>query len=166
MGFTYTKFELSNSGEFAMTTLGATGILAGIGAVGDIAQMHEQQEAELAQENRLDLKSKERQLQYNQKISQNYHHLREVLGKQEAAASSRGYQLSSPSFNAIQRHTMGEAAKKRHNMSLENQINQANINMERHNARNKLRQQDIASSFNLIKNAGATIEKLPTLGSD
>lgn len=140
--------------------------LAGLSAVSKIAESSQEEQAAQAQQERLSLQASQEKLKHNQQTIKNYDNLQKMLSKQEAVASTRGYKLTSPSFNAIQTHSMNIASKHQRNMNTAHAINMANIDMERHNVQNKLGSQLFGNAIGMGKDWAELAGGLPTFSGD
>ena len=101
--------------------------LAAVGVVAEGFQAKEQTKGAEREEEALNLEGKEKTIEMQQKQLSNYDVMEKTLDTQTAQAAARGFTLSSPSFNAIQRNTMNVAAKESKNIDLEEDINKSNI---------------------------------------
>ncbi len=107
-----------------------------------------QVQAAEGKEKQLDLQAKQNELQYQQKTLSNLDNLNKVIQQQTAQMTTRGVAFSSPSFNAVQRNTENIAAKQQKNLTIEKNLSDTAIDIEKRNVRNSLYSQlfgDVAS---------------------
>jgi len=109
---------------------GATIGLAVAGAAEDYS-------GEQSQENALTVEGKQSMIEYQQKSLANYDMIENVIDAQTAAATTRGYTLSSPSFDATQIGTYNKGAQASQNIQTEEDISQDNIATEKQNVRDQ-----------------------------
>ncbi len=95
-------------------------------------------QAAKAQENQLDLQTKQNELQYQQQTLSNLDSLDKVIQKQTAQMTTRGVAFSSPSFNAVQRNTENIAAKQQKNLDIQKTFLDANTAIEKRNVKYSL----------------------------
>lgn len=142
----------------------ATIALGAMSVASEVGQASKEQQAAQAEQERLELQAQQEKLKHNQQMIKNYDNLQKMIGKQEAAASARGYKLSSPSFNAMQLHSMQIASKHQQNMNTRHAINMANIDMERHNVQNKLSSQLFGNAISIGKDWAELAGGMPSFG--
>lgn len=95
-------------------------------------------QAAKAQENALDLQAKQNEMLYQQQTLSNLDSLDKVIQHQTAQMTTRGVAFSSPSFNAIQRHTENIAARQQKNLDIQKNILDQNVEIEKRNVRDSL----------------------------
>jgi hypothetical protein len=100
-------------------------------AIGKGISQHNEEEDKIEQ---INTQAKETKLQYIQKTVGNYDTIERLLATQTAQATVRGYDLSSPSFNAIQRNSYGVAARTQKNLDTELSISELNDKIEKQSA--------------------------------
>ena len=121
-------------------------------------------EAASASEKRqaLDLQAKALELETQQKTLGNYDVMEKVIAAQQAHMTTTGAAFSSPSFNAIQRHTVNTAAKQAKNIEIEGELAQRNLEYEKKNVKNTLFAQLFGNASELGMAAANFSSKLPT----
>ncbi|RDH39885.1 MAG: hypothetical protein CFE62_006670 [Candidatus Aquirickettsiella gammari] len=97
-----------------------------------------QVQAAKAQENQLDLQAKANEVKYQQDMLSHMNNLDHVLQTQTVEMSTRGVAFSSPSFNAVQRHTENIAAKQKKSLDLSKSLFDNQIAIEKSNVKNTL----------------------------
>ena len=97
-----------------------------------------QVQAAKAQENQLDLQAKANEVKYQQDMLSHMNNLDHVLQTQTVEMSTRGVAFSSPSFNAVQRHTENIAAKPKQSLDLSKSLFDNQIAIEKSNVKNTL----------------------------
>ena len=97
-----------------------------------------QVQAAKAQENQLDLQAKANEVKYQQDMLSHMNNLDHVLQTQTVEMSTRGVAFSSPSFNAVQRHTENIAAKQKKSLDLSKSLFESQIAIEKSNVKNTL----------------------------
>jgi hypothetical protein len=113
-------------------------ITASIAGAAEISKAGTEMAAVSAEEKALDLQSEQSTLKFQQKQLNNYDTMDKVIKAQIARATVRGFSMSSPSFNAIQRNTLNVGAKEAKNLDIEQDLEQSNIETEKENVRRKL----------------------------
>lgn len=142
--------------EAAAIVLATVAVGAEVGkSVFDIGAAGERERA-------LDLQAKQLQLQTQQKTLQNYDVMEKVLDAQIAHMTVTGTAFSSPSFNAIQRATLNIGAKRQKNITIEGELAQENIEIEKENVRNSLYAQLFGNAATAATSAFSIYSKIPT----
>src|SRR5688500_14906888 len=126
-----TMATIQDASEAAQAVGGAASIALTLGQMGD------ERQAAKSDLKTLDLQSQQSQIQYMQKMLGNDDLMQKVMDKQLVQASARGLNLSSPSFNAIQRATYNTGAKQAQNIQSEENISQMNIQVEKANTKRR-----------------------------
>ncbi|MBX4189684.1 hypothetical protein KW791_00080 [Candidatus Parcubacteria bacterium] len=139
-------------------------VLAGVAAASKAGQMVAETQAAKQKEDALDLQSRQQTLVYQQKTLSNYDVMEKVLDAQTAAMTTRGVGFESPSFNAIQRATYNVGAKKQRNLDIEEDLGQANIDLEKDNVKKTLHAQLFGDASSLAISALAFGRNMPTQG--
>ena len=91
----------------------------------------------------LNLQSKQKEIQYNQKRLQTLNILDNVIQHQQAQTTVRGTSFNSASFNAIQRNTENIASEELSNQNMQKSLFDRNIQVEK----NKVNQTLFAQLF-------------------
>lgn len=138
--------------------------LAAVGVVAEGFQAKEQAKGAAREEEALNLEGKEKTIEMQQKQLSNYDVMEKTLDTQTAQAAARGFTLSSPSFNAIQRNTMNVAAKEAKNIDLEQDLNNANVDIEQKNIRDTLHAQFFSDISQAALMGSNIASKFPTEG--
>lgn len=118
-----------------------------------------------AKEDALALQAKQQTLQYQQKKISNLDMLDNITQQQIAQATTRGYTLESPSFNAIQRNTFNVAARTSKNLDIEESILDRNNAIERANVKRTLYAQLFGDVVDTAKMGADIYGKMPSLES-
>ena len=113
-------------------------VMATVAVGAEVGKSVFQANAASEQEKALDLDAQQKQIETQQKTLSNYDVMTKVLDAQMAHQTLTGTAFSSPSFNAIQRNTLNIGAKKQRNTELEGELDQENIEIEKHNVKNSL----------------------------
>ena len=124
-------------------------IVAGAGAAAQVGQAIGQVGAAQAQNKALEVQRKQAEIKYQQETLANYALVQQVLDAQVASAGAKGFALSSPSFNAIQRDTYNKMTRAQSNIELEKDFTMANIDIEKKNVQNTLFAQLFGDVFKL-----------------
>lgn len=126
--------------------------LAGFSILGTVQEAFEQNNAANQQLKQIQLQSDQATLQYQQRKIANYSNTQKILNSQLVAASARGYALSSPSFNALQRYTFNTGAKAQRNLNTEQALQQEGIDFERKQVKQKLYADYFSDAQDMAKN--------------
>lgn len=102
------------------------------------AKAYFQEEAANEKTKSIDLQTKQNVLQYQQKTLSNYDILQKVTATQLAQASTKGVNLNSPSFQAIQQNTLNTAGKQQTNLDIEENLLERNAKIEKENVKQTL----------------------------
>lgn len=139
--------------------------LAAVGVVAEGFQAKQQAKGADEEEEAVNLQGKEKTIEMQQKQLSNYDVMEKTLDTQTAQAAARGFTLSSPSFNAIQRNTMNVAAKEAKNIDLEQDLNSANTDIEQQNIRDTLHAQFFSDISQAALMGSNVASKFPTTGT-
>jgi len=140
--------------------MGMEAVMIGISAISTGAKMVSQMSAAEAQQNAIEMKQKQDRLIYTQKRLSLGHAVEKTLQHQQAQASVKGLDMSSPSINAMQRQTFNIGSEGFQNLKTEEEMGIYNANVEKKNVQDTMWGQlfgDIgqgASSFAQLKSAG------------
>lgn len=104
-----------------------------LGAISTVAQMGETVSAADAAKKSLALQHNEKTLELEQERQQTIGKIRDVTAAQEAQATVRGFDFSSPSFNAIQRDTYNKGGTDLKNLTTQGSIMDASYKIEKQN---------------------------------
>ena len=116
------------SAEFMIATM----------AVSQAAKMGSEVSAAKSAKQAIDLRQKQNNLQIEQERLKTADSLQKVTSKQIAQGTVKGIDLSSPSFNAIQRDSFNEAQKDFKNLTIEQNLLDASSKIEKSNVSTKL----------------------------
>ncbi len=135
----------------------AIAVVAAAGLVGEGVM---QIQAAESKKEALDLKSKQNEIQYNQKKLQTLNMLDTVIQHQQAQMTVRGTGFSSSSFNAIQRNTENIASEELSNQSIQKSLFDKNIKVEKNKVNQTLFAQlfgDILSGAKMAAGSGTNM---------
>ena len=135
--------------------------LAAIAAAATVGKASAEVQAEQADLDAINTKSKLTALQYQQKNIQNLETVDKLLSKQAAQLSTRGVAFDSPSFNAIQRETINAGGKKSSNLQTEESLTNQAYNIEKKNVRSSLHAQLFGDAANFAFAAAQYSNKVP-----
>ena len=114
--------------------------MAWVAAVAEVAKMGESVNStfqeRLSANDKINLEQKEAKIQYQQKTIANYDQTTQVIDAQEAAASTRGYSMDSPTLQAVQIDTVNKGGAAQKNIDISQSINEANTKIEKQNVQN------------------------------
>jgi hypothetical protein len=121
-------------------------------------------EAASAQENSLNLENQQKQLQYNQRLLQNYDMTEKALASAQAHAATRGVSMASPSLEAEKTNIYNLSAEERKNLGIEKSIFEQNIRNEKSNVRTSLYAQLFGDVASFGERYYGVKSKLPSAG--
>ncbi len=104
-----------------------------LAAIGTVAQMGETVSAADAAKQSLTMQHNQKTLAIEQDRQQTIGKIRDVTAAQEAQATVRGFDFSSPSFNAIQRDTYNKGGTDLKNLTTQGSIMDASYKIEKEN---------------------------------
>jgi hypothetical protein len=140
-----------------------TGMLV-VSAAATGGKMLLESEASSAQLNSLNLENQQKQLQYNQRILQNYEMTEKALASAEAHAATRGVSMTSPSLEAEKTSIYNLSAEERKNLGIEKSIFEQNLANEKSNVRSSLYAQLFGDVASFGERYYGVKSKLPTKG--
>lgn len=117
-----------------------------------------------AKEDAINLQAKEQQLQYQQKTLSNLDMLDKITDTQIAQATTRGYTLDSPSFNALERNAFNVAGRMSKNLNIEETILDENNAIEKANVKRTLYSQLFGDVVDVAKMGVDVAGKMPSSG--
>jgi len=138
-------------------------VMAGVAIGATEGKMFMEYKAAGEKEKALDLQAKQMALQTQQKTLANYEQIEKVLDAQQAYMTTTGAAFSSPSFNAVQRHTVNTGSKKQKNIDIEGELAQENIKSEKRNVRNTLYAQLFGDAASIAMSAAGASSKMPKM---
>jgi hypothetical protein len=144
------------------TSLLVSATLAGVGAAATVGKMAAESSAAQATLKGLELQRKQSEVQYQQKTLANYDLMEKVLDAQKASAGVKGFALSSPSFNAIQRETYNVGTREQKNIEIEKNLAQANIAVEKENVKKSLFSSLFGDVLGLASIGQSLFKSIPT----
>ncbi len=136
-------------------------VMATVAVGAEVGKSVFQANAASEQEKALDLDAQQKQIETQQKTLSNYDVMTKVLDAQMAHQTLTGTAFSSPSFNAIQRNTLNIGAKKQRNTELEGELDQENIEIEKHNVKNSLYAELFGNAAETALSASSIYSKAP-----
>jgi hypothetical protein len=145
--------------ETASLVIAAVSTAASVAS--QVAKSNAQAQAAHASQIALDMQAKQLQLRTQQKTLSNYDVLKKVTDAQIAHQTVTGTAFSSPSFNAIQRHSLSTAAKNQRNIEIEGGLEQENIKIQKENVRNNLYAQLFGNAAETANTAFSVYSKIP-----
>lgn len=125
-------------------------MFGGLSILGTVGEAFEQNDAANAQLKQIQLQSDQSTLQFQQRSLANYSNTQKIINSQLVTESSRGVALSSPSFNALQRHTFNVGMKEKRNLNTEESLQQEGFDFEKNQVNQKLK----ADYFGDLMSAG------------
>lgn len=117
----------------------------GLAAISMVGGMSEASQAATADRAAIDMATKQKKLEYQQKTMRNNEMVKRVADSQLAEAAGRGYMLASPSFGAMQQEVFRKGGQTYENILTEDKVAMASLEAERENVDNTL----YAKLFNL-----------------
>lgn len=146
--------------------MGVETALLAVAAVGEVGKIDSQMNAAKARRQALETEAKQMRLQTLQKTIANYDQVQKVLDAQTAAASVRGFAMSSPSFNAIQRNTVNIGSKYFKKIKTEGDIALSNIEIEKQNVKRGLFAQLFGDIAEIGMGGYGISRRMPTMGDN
>lgn len=141
--------------------------LAVVGYAGNVTSTLQ---AANAEQSALNLMAKQKTVEYQQKVLRTNDVIKRTADAQIAAATSRGYKLSSPTFNAMQLDVINQGASALEDITTEQEVMKANIAAERENISNTMYSRLFGDTINLAAGINSalyykTLRGLNTSGS-
>ena len=144
------------------TSLLVSATLAGVGVAATAGKMVSEVASAQATMKGLELQRKQAEVQYQQKTLANYDLMEKVLDAQKASAGAKGFALTSPSFNAIQRETYNAGTREQKNIEIEKNLMQANIAVEKENVKKSLFSSLFGDVLGLASIGSSLFKSVPT----